>query len=295
MNPDLVAFDWWQPFFGPCQFGISLFLKKSLKKKVVLVCENFVSHEKRWIERILLKFGIFYPKAFISLSETVRKEIANTVGNRPVFKTEIPIYGWYRQDDGFDMAAEKKRYGWAPEDRVFLFFGYVRKYKGVDILIDAFAKLADKHPDLRLIVAGEFYDNPKEYEDLIKAHGLEDKIKLVNEFVPNEEVARYFRVCEMVVLPYRSGTQSGILNMAYGFQKPVVITDVGGLVETVDDGKTGVIVRQPTPDGVAEGMEKYLQLNETTDFATNIANKIQENNFDKVNAIFAELLTKFNA
>jgi glycosyltransferase involved in cell wall biosynthesis len=173
---------------------------------------------------------------------------------------------------------------------VLLFFGYVRKYKGLDILIEAFPKILSQNPNARLLIVGEFYDDPKEYFELIKKFKVENKVKVVNQFVPNEEVAKYYQSADVVILPYRSATQSGILNVAYGFHKPVIVTNVGGLAEFVDEGKTGFVVEPNAPDAIVDGVNKFLSSRETTDFTAHIQERNRKNSFNQLPGVFERIL-----
>lgn len=288
--PDLIVFDWWQPYFGPCYNGICRNIKASLRSRIVFITENVISHEARWIDKFLTGMALKHARQFLTLSKKVESDIKVLAKGRPVFRSELPVYGWYEVPDDFDAAAEKEALGFEPSDTVLLFFGYVRQYKGLDILMRAFAQLQEKRSDLKLLVAGEFYDKPESYEALLKELGIADKAKLINKYISNEEVARYFELAEAVVLPYRNGTQSGILNIAYGYQKPVVITDVGGLAEFVEPDQTGVIVQEASPEAVAQGVERYFDLKGRVDFAKNIEARVAANSFGKIVAVFKELL-----
>ncbi len=290
LNPDLVVFDWWQPYFGPCYRGISGGLTKVLKSKIVFITENVISHESRAIDKFLTNWGLKHAKAFLALSGKVEKELASRTQGRKVYRSELPNYGWYTLDEDFDKGKAKEELGFAKDDIVLLFFGYVRKYKGLDILLEAFAELSKIHPDYRLLIAGEFYDPVAPYENIIRKNGLSSKVKIVNQYVPNEEVAQYFTLSEVVVLPYRSATQSGILSIASAYEKPVIITAVGGLPEFVDDGQTGILVDTPDKDAVVQGIKRYFKLKPTVDFSGNIARKNQGNGFDNIISIFKEML-----
>ena len=140
------------------------------------------------------------------------------------------------------------------------------------------------------MVAGEFYDNPKPYETLVEELGISDKTVIVNQYIPNEKVADYFNISEVIVLPYRSATQSGILNIAYGYEKPMVTTNVGGLSEFVHDGKTGVLVENSDPDSIVDGINRYFDLKKTVDFRQNIREIASQNSFAKIVDVFQDIL-----
>lgn len=289
-KPDLIAFDWWQPYFGPCYNGICRSIDKALRSRIVFITENVISHEARWVDKFLTRMALKHARQFLTLSKKVEQDIQQLANGRPIFRSELPVYGWYEVPEDFDAAEEKKDLGFEPSDTVLLFFGYVRQYKGLDILMRAFARLQEQRSDLKLLVAGEFYDKPDTYERLAEELGIAGKTKMINKYISNEEVARFFELAEAVVLPYRNGTQSGILNIAYGYQKPVVITDVGGLAEFVEPDKTGVIVDKAEPEAVAKGIERYFRLKTEVDFAKNIEARVAANSFGKIVEVFRQLL-----
>jgi glycosyltransferase involved in cell wall biosynthesis len=202
----------------------------------------------------------------------------------------LPVYDCYQQNEKLDAKKLRLEFGFKEDSLVLLFFGYVRKYKGLDILIEAFPKILSLNPKARLLIVGEFYDIPSEYFELLRKLNIEDKVKVVNQFVPNEDVAKYYQVSDLVILPYRSATQSGILNVAYGFYKPVIVTDVGGLAEFVDEGKTGFVVKPNSPDAIVEGVNKILSLREKKDFTAHIQERNRKNSFKQLPEVFEKIL-----
>jgi len=289
IQPDVVVFDWWQPYFGPCYHGIASRLNSGLKEKILFITENFISHESRSIDLILTKMALKYAKAFLALSAKVAKDLETLKTGKPIFRSELPVFGWFNRPL-IDRTIKLHELNWPENAKVILFFGYVRKYKGLDILIDAF-KIAKKNlPELRLIIAGEFYDDPTPYLQQIQQSGFKNDIRVFNQFIPNEEVSMYFDLSDVVVQPYRNATQSGILNMAYGFEKPAVVTGVGGLGEFVENDKTGIIVKEINPSDVAKGILRFYELKDTVDFKSNIIERVNENGFGKINTTFHEII-----
>ena len=207
----------------------------------------------------------------------------------------MPVYDCYKQTEFSEVEKLRKVLGYKNDSLVLLFFGYVRKYKGLDILIEAFPKILSQNSNAKLLIVGEFYDDPKSYLDLISKLKIENSVKVVNQFVPNEEVAKYYQVSDVVILPYRSATQSGILNVAYGFNKPVVVTDVGGLAEFVDEGKTGFIVKTNSPEAIVEGVEKFLSSTSKTNFADYIQLRKQKNSFNQLPQVFRIILEEIKS
>ena len=289
-NADLIVFDWWHPFFGFCHGVISFLISKKYKDKILFITENVVSHEANAIDKLLTKIGLNSASKFLVLSGIVGKEIKQYSKGKKIYRSELPVYNCYQLDDNLNATKLKQEIGFKEDSLVLLFFGYVRKYKGLDILIEAFPKILSNLPNARLLIVGEFYDDPKEYFDLINKLKIEKYVRVINQFVPNEEVSKYYQAADIVVLPYRSATQSGILNVAYGFNKPVIVTDVGGLAEFVDDGKTGFVVNPDSIDAIVDAVEKFVSVKDQTDFASFIKERNQKNSFNNLPEVFEKIL-----
>jgi len=289
-SADLVVFDWWHPFFGFCHGSISFLLRKKYKNKILFITENVVSHEANAIDKFLTKIGLSSASKFLALSGIVEKEVQQYSKGKKVYRSELPVYDCYKQSEEANIKKLKQDLGFDEDSFVLLFFGYVRKYKGLDILIEAFPKILSVNPNAKLLIVGEFYDDPKESTELIKKRKLEEKVKVINQFVPNEEVAKYYQASDLVILPYRSATQSGILNVAYGFYKPVIVTDVGGLAEFVDEGKTGFVVKPNSPEAIADGVQKFLSSKVQTDFTVHIQERNRKNSFNQLPEVFEKIL-----
>jgi glycosyltransferase involved in cell wall biosynthesis len=293
-NPDLIIFDWWNPFFGPSHNAISRKLKKDFKDKILFITENVISHEGRFIDKFLTKLGLKHPDKFLVLSKTVEDSIKEYSKGRKVYKSALPIYDSYNITPDTDLSDIRKSLGFSDTDRIILFFGYVRKYKGLNILIDAMPALLKYNKDIRLLIVGEFYDSADKYYELINRLRLKDKIKVVQQFVPNEEVWKYYTISELVVLPYIEATQSGVLNIAYGFRKPVVVTNVGGLAEDVVIGKTGYVVKSNEVQSLAEGIKEYFENADKTDFTKNVEEKLKDNEFNKLPQLIEKIINESN-
>jgi len=297
-NPDLIAIDWWHPFLGLCHRGITMFLNKKLRKKILFITENVISHEANKTDKLLTRMGLKYAACFLALSNSVEQYL-NTMFHKKVFRSALPIYDFYKSEETTQTQATntfRSGLGFKETDTVFLFFGLVRKYKGLDILISAFAQLKKEHSNIKLLAVGEFYEDAQPYFDLIKELDLANDVHLENKYVPNEDVQQYFDASDCLVLPYRSATQSGILSMAYGFGKPVVVTNVGELGALVREGKTGYVVAEAHAEDVAKGMEKYLAGKDREPYLQNIREYLKETDvFTKVNAEFEKILDYVNA
>lgn len=289
-NADLVVFDWWHPFFGPCHFSISGLIRKKYKGKILFITENFISHEGNAVDKTLTKIGLKNADTFLALSDIVAKDLKYLSGSRKIYRSDLPVFECYNSGEHADFLKSREKLGISSSSKVLLFFGYVRKYKGLDLLIEALPLVKKEYPDTKLLIVGEFYDNPSVYTGRIKSLGLEDDVVLINRFVPNEEVAQFYEASDVVVLPYRSATQSGILNVAYGFFKPAVVTDVGGLSEFVKNGETGIIVKPDSPEEIYKGISEIFKMTGKTDFRTNIELFVKSNKFLKLPELFNEII-----
>ena len=291
-KPDLIVFDWWHPFFSFCHFAISFLIKKRLKNKILFITENFVSHEGHFIDKLLTRIGLKNASSFLVLSYKVEQELRLAGYHNIIYRTELPIYDCYKQE--LLSGTAKEKFGYEPENKVLLFFGYIRGYKGLDLLLEAMPNIIKEIPEVRLLIVGEFYDNPSTYIEKIKELSLTNHVLIVNKFVPNEEVGEYYLASDLNILPYRSATQSGILNVSYGFLKPVLVTNVGGLSEFVNNGKTGVVVEPNSSESIVKGVKDFFKLANKVDFTENIRDYIRENKFEKLPELFEEIIEDSN-
>ncbi len=293
MNPDMLIFTWWNPFFGFIVRTIASVFKKITKKPVIIIAENVISHEGRWIDLFLTKIALKTADRFLVLSKVVEDEIKKLFPEIKIFRSSLPIYDCYQTSEALTQEQAKQKLGLNGKN-IVLFFGYVRKYKGLMNIIEAFPTILKNIPEAHLLVVGEFYDNPQPYLDAIKKFDLINRVTIINEYVANEIVHLYFTASNVAVLPYNEATQSGILSIAYGFAKPVIVTDVGGLAELVDHGKTGFIVPPNNNEKLADSIIKFFNGKYEAEFSKNILSKRQENSFEKIRDIFKEIKTDLN-
>lgn len=291
-NPDLIAFIWYQPFFGFSIGTIAKFLRKKFKDKILFITENIISHESMFYDKILTKYALSSADKFLVLSDVVEKGIRSMYPHKKVFRSTLPIYDCYGFDTSLSKSEARKKLGIDENKKVLLFFGYIRAYKGLTNLIEAMPVLLREDENYFLLVVGEFYEPREKYFKRIKELGIAKNVLIIDEFVPNEEVGIYYSASDLVVLPYISATQSGILNIAYGFKKPVVVTNVGGLPELVEDGKTGFIVEPQNPVALAEGIKKYFSASNFVDFSKNIETFVKENSFTSIEKVFFDILNE---
>ncbi len=256
-NADAVIFKYWLPFFGPCFGTICALIKWGRKTKVVAICDNVIPHEHRPGDTIFTKYAFMFVDAFIVQSDTVEKDLLATVEAPKYKKVPHPVYEIFGNKIPKKEAREKLK---IIDEKVILFFGYVRAYKGLHTMIDAM-KEVKKSSRVKLLVVGEFYDDEEKYRWHISDAQVRDVIDVVSDYVPNEKVGEYFSAADAVILPYLSATQSGIAQIAYNFDKPVIATNVGGLAEVVVDGVSGLIVPPNDPLKLAAAIGKFYSEN----------------------------------
>lgn len=249
---DLVIVKYWLPFMGPCFGTILRRAKKNKKTKVLCIVDNIIPHEKRPGDNAFTKYFIIPVNAFITMSKDVLKDV-KTFTDKPAAFSPHPIYDSYGLPLGKEEACKKLQLD--PNKKYILFFGFIRKYKGLDILLEAMADERIKQAGIELIVAGEYYDDATAYTQIVEQKQLKN-VHLFTDFIPNSEVLYYFSAADLVVQPYKTATQSGITQIAYSFEKPMVVTNVGGLAEVVPDGKVGYIA-EPNFVAIAEAILKF--------------------------------------
>lgn len=238
--PDLIIARYWLPFMGPSMGTILRLARRNGKTKVLAITDNVIPHEKRPGDRVLTNYFIQAVDGFVVMSRSVMDDIRQFTDEKPVSYIPHPIYDNYgplaTRDDALRALS-------LPSDtKYLLFFGFIRAYKGLDLLLKAMADDRVRRLGVKLIVAGEFYDSPEMYHKIIAAEKLEDQVVLQNHYISNEHVRYYFAAADLVVQPYKSATQSGISQLAYHFEKPMVVTRVGGLPEIIVHEREGYVV-----------------------------------------------------
>ncbi len=258
-RPDIIVVRYWLPFMGPCFGTILRIAKKNHHSKVVCIADNVIPHEKRAGDKAFTKYFIKPVDAFITMSEKVLDDLKLFNNTKPAAYIPHPLYDNFGEKIPKETA--RKNLGISVDEKIILFFGFIRKYKGLDILLDAMALLKDKMPDLKLLIAGEFYDDKKQYEEQIIRLGLKDRLILKTVFIADNEIKNYLCAADLVVQPYRNATQSGVTPLAYHFEIPMIVTNVGGLTAMVPHDKVG-LVAEPTAIAIAENIELYFKKGE---------------------------------
>ncbi len=259
IGPDLTLIQWWHPYFAPC-YSI---LTKNINSPKMFICHNVFPHERFPFDRLLTRMTLKKGDYFILHSEKEAAELKRIIPN-PKYEINMhPTYSEFKR-----VEAET---GAVPVDQssVLLFFGFVRKYKGLKILIKAMASIPEV---VHLNIVGDFGGSKQEYVRLIEDLHLSDRISIRDGYIPDKEVGEFFERCDAVVLPYLDATQSGIAQIAYGFEKPVIATKVGGLPEVVKDGETGVICEPGNAEELSKAIQRFYELKKNVDFKENIKN-----------------------
>lgn len=266
-EPDLIVFQWWQPFFAIAYSSIVRLIGRRLRKQVVFVCHNVLPHERSLVDTVLIRMAFVGVGRFLVQSREDGDNLRQLKKDALLRVHPLPIF------DIFNLGrytTESARRETGVDGHVILFFGLIRPYKGIGVLFEAFAEVV-KQLDATLLVVGEFYENREPYMKRLTDLGLADRVRVVDRYVPNEDVEKYFRSADLVVLPYLSATQSGITQIAFSFDKPVVVTDVGGLPDVVDDGVTGYIVPPNDPQALAQAIVAFFTEGKATAMSAAIA------------------------
>ena len=257
-KPDLIIVRYWIPFLAPCLGTILKIAKKNKHTKVISIVDNMIPHEKRMGDRLLTQYFVKTVDGFIAMSEKVKNDI-KTFSHKPVSISPHPIFNHF--GDPITKMEARKQLGLPQEKKIILFFGYIRKYKGLDLLIQAMSSESIKKLNIQLMIVGEFYEDASNYHDLVNSLGLQNQISFYSNYIPDGEVKNYVCSADFIIQPYKNATQSGVTPLAYHFEKPMLVTNVGGLADTVPNLKTGIVV-EPTTNAIVKGIETLYELGE---------------------------------
>ena len=286
-KPDLIIPSFWLPFMGPSLGIISARARKNLHSRSIALVHNLIPHESRPGDQVLTRLFTRSMDGFVALSKEVLNDIKAFEPGRPATWHPHPIYDHFGPRIPRDEALRQLS---LPADKKYLlFFGFIRPYKGLDILLRAMAQQTLKsRDDLRLIVAGEFYEDEKKYLNLIREVGIEEKVILHTKFIPDADVARYFSAADAVVQPYRSATQSGVTQIAYHFDVPMIVSNVGGLPEIVPHGKVG-LVTEAEEVTLATAIDEILEEERLKKFSAAIKEEKKRFSWDQMAETFEKL------
>jgi glycosyltransferase involved in cell wall biosynthesis len=254
--PDAVIFQHWMPFFAPA-FAVMTWWLRRRGIPALAVVHNALPHERRPGDRLLSRLFFRQLDGAIALSDAVEQDLQALGVRAPVVRCEHPVYDQFGAP--LPRAEARAALSLDPEAPVLLFFGLVRPYKGLHVLLDALPQVAQALPGVQLLVAGEFYDDEARYRAQVQRLGLAGHVRFYPEYIPQDEVPLYFSAADVVVQPYVSATQSGVAKVAFQFDRPVITTDVGGLAETVPHGTAGLVVPPEDPAALARAINRFFE------------------------------------
>lgn len=287
-NPDLVIVQWWHPYFAPCYYALAKILRHC---KILFVCHNVFPHERFPMDRLLSEMVLKQGNCFIVQSNTDAKDLQSIIEN-PIFEQTVhPTYNAF-QFENMSKDNARKILHVDDKEKVLLFFGFIREYKGLKYLIEALPSIVKRVPDLKLFIVGEFGSNEDKeyYQKLIQEKQMQDNIEVFDGYIPDREVEKFFAACDLVVLPYTSATQSGIVQIAFGFEKPVVVTNVGGLPDVVTDGKTGYVVEAENVEQLADAVVKFYIENKSSEFQHYVHEEAYRFSWDRMVEVIERLM-----
>lgn len=281
-RPDMVLIQWWHPYFAPCYFLLERFIGK---QNLVFVCHNVFPHERFPMDKLLTRLALKHGKHYIVHAKEEGKELEKIKERADYTVTPHPTYNAFRFE-GLSKEQARDRLDIEYDKKVLLFFGYVREYKGLKYLLQALPRIVrNLDGQVQLWVVGEFGADREEYTELINGLEIGDYVNVVDSYTPDREVEQYFAAADLVVLPYVSATQSGIVQIAYGFIKPVIVTNVGGLPDVVEDGKTGYVVEPEKPEEIAEAVCRFYEEDVERRLIENIEKEAQRFSWERMGEV----------
>ena len=277
-KPDLLIVPFWMPFMGASTGAVSRMARRCGARRVAIL-HNLIPHEHKPGDKILSRYFIKSVDGYVALSESVLADIDLFDKKKPRVFSPHPLYDHFGKPATRDESLS--HLGLDPAYRYILFFGLIRDYKGLDLLLEAYSDSRLRDLNVRLLVAGEFYGSSDKYFELEKKLGLEGLVIWKNEFVPSDEVRYYFGAADIIAQPYKTATQSGVSQIAYHFGKPMLVTNVGGLAEIVPDGKAGYAV-EPEPARIADGLVDFFTNNRQEEFTRGILDEKKKYSWGKM-------------
>lgn len=277
LNPDAVVFNYWLPLMGPCYGTIARVIRKNPKIAVLAVIHNMIPHEKRAGDQAFSSYFIKACNGFLTMTKKVENDLKQFTSSTNKALTPHPVYDNYGEAVSREVAADHLQLN--SNGNYVLFFGLVRKYKGLDLLMKALSDIRLKEKNITLLVAGEFYDDRNFYDQL--AEELKITVKVVSDFIPDEDVKYYFSLADLVVLPYRNATQSGVSSLSIHFDKPMIVSNFGGLPDAVIDKQTGYVV-EAEPSSIADAIHQFYSLPDRSQMIEMVKHEKQKYSWSKV-------------
>ncbi|MDA3822694.1 MAG: glycosyltransferase, partial [Bacteroidales bacterium] len=280
---------YWLPFMGPCFGTIARRIRRNRNTRIVTILDNIIPHEKRIGDRLFTRYFIKPMQAFVAMSDSVLEDTKEFDVKKPRGFCPHPLFDNFGEN--VDKKTAKKELGLDLNTNYALFFGFIRDYKGLDLVLQAFGESVLKDSNIKLLVAGEFYSDEEKYLAIIKKLGIEDRVVLRTDFIPDNMVKYYFSAIDVVVQPYKTATQSGISQIAYHFNKPMIVTNVGGLPEIVPDGKVGFVVEKNGP-AIAQAIRRDYDENLEETFTKGAEEEKQKYSWNRMVTTIDKLITE---
>lgn len=292
-KPDILLIKYWHPFMSPCFGTVARIVKmnKTGNTRIICIFDNVIPHEKSTADKLLTKYFTRIIDGAVVMSRSVGEDLGQFRMNIPVLYNPHPLYDNYGSLIPREEALKKLKL--SEEYSYLLFFGFIRAYKGLDLLLDAFADIRLRNKRLKLIVAGEFYESDIPYREQIRKYAIGNDIILYDRFINEDEVAEFFSAADLIVQPYRNATQSGVTQIAYHFGKPMLVTNVGGLSEIVTDGKCGYVVK-PDPGAIADAILDFVDNDRNTQFSEGVRKEREKFTWDKLIASITDVYNQSN-
>lgn len=285
-KPTIFLTKYWMTFFGPSLGAVAKRMKPGIKR--ISILDNVIPHEKRFFDKMANRYFLKHNDGFIVMSDKVLEDLLSLKPDAKYLRIDHPVYDHFGEIQ--EAGAAREKLGIPADAKVALFFGFIREYKGLDLIIEAMSDLPE---DVHLVVAGEVYGTFDKYQELIDQSPAKDRIHLFNQYIADDQVSDFFSAADVCVLPYKGATQSGITAISHHFNLPIIATDVGGLKESIKHGETGLIVNEPKKELIAASVQEYFNFGHKEKFAVNIQKEKEENsweNFGKRIIEFAEQL-----
>lgn len=268
-KPDLVVYRYWMPFMAPCLGSIARWSRWfGNRGRQVAIADNVLPHEKFPLSAGLARYFLHGIDKVVTMSQAVKEELRAVGYNKSSLVLQHPLYDNFGVKVSRTLALEQLNLD--PQFQYFLFFGFIRQYKGLDLLLQAFADERLKKHKVKLLVAGEFYDNPDRYYRLIREHKLVDRVVMHTDFIPNESVKYYFSAASLVTQTYHHATQSGVTQIGFQFDVPMLVTNVGGLSELISQGKSGYVT-ETNQQSIADAMLDFIENDRFEAFSKEVA------------------------
>ncbi len=286
-NPDMVIMQWWHPYFAPCYRLLCGAMGKKIPK--MFICHNVFPHERFPMDRLLTKMTLKKGDFFIVHAKSDKADLLTIRADAKVRQNPHPTYNAFKIRN-INKEQARKELGEGQDTKLLLFFGFVREYKGLKHLLKAMPQIKEKLDNVKLMVVGSFGEDKSDYRNLINGMQIEDCVEVVDGYTPDNEVEKYFAASDMVVLPYESATQSGIVQIAYGFEKPVLVTNVGGLPDVVTDGRTGYVVEPKSAEAIAAAIIDFYKQDREVGFVEEVKKAADKFSWTRMENVISSMI-----